>query len=226
MTTRPTSSATWTMNGTGRVPQNQHVKEINKYKYTNIYKYTNVKESNKRMVFLHKLSRFTKKQDLKKIYILQIRSKLEQSSVLWHRSITKKSEYNLERVQKLVLKIILEESYVRYDNALKVLKLQWLQSLKERRGDLCLKFAKKCLEVPKLNRMFTRSQQNHSMGKRSTETFQGKRGLTERMSRSAIPHMQRLLNEDGREKRDICRKISNYKPVNNKFVCKSVSVRK
>ena len=76
------------------------------------------------MVFLHKLSRFTKKQDLKKIYILQIRSKLEQSSVLWHRSITKKSEYNLERVQKLVLKIILEESYVRYDNALKVLKLQ------------------------------------------------------------------------------------------------------
>ena len=84
-----------------------------------------VKESNKRMFFLHKLSRFTKnKQDLKKIYILQIRSKLEQSSVLWHRSITKKSEYNLERVQKLVLKIILEDCYVRYDNALKVLKLQ------------------------------------------------------------------------------------------------------
>ena len=35
-----------------------------------------VKEANKRMVFLHKLSRFTNnKQDLKKVYILQIRSK-------------------------------------------------------------------------------------------------------------------------------------------------------
>ena len=48
-----------------------------------------------------------KTQDLKKIYILQIRSKLEQSSVLWHSSITKKCKYNLERVQKSALKIIL-----------------------------------------------------------------------------------------------------------------------
>ena len=61
------------------------------------------------------------------------------------------------------------------------------------------------------------------MGKRSTETFLVKRGLTERMRKSAIPHMQRLLNEDDKKKRDICRQISNYKPVNNDFVCKSVS---
>ena len=61
-----------------------------------------VKEANKRMFFLHKLSKFTKnKQDLKKIYILQIRSKLEQSSVLWHSSLTKKCEDNLARVQKV-----------------------------------------------------------------------------------------------------------------------------
>ena len=63
------------------------------------------------------------------------------------------------------------------------------------------------------------------MGKRSTESFQVKRGLTERMKRSAIPHMQRLLNEDARKRRDICRQISSYKPVNNDFVCKSVSLR-
>ena len=175
------------------------------------------------MFFLHKLSKFTKnKQDLKKIYILQIRSKLEQSSVLWHSSLTKKCEDNLERVQKSALKIILRESYESYDNALKVLKLQ---SLKERREDLSLKFAKKCLEVPKLSKMFPRSQQNHAMGKRCTESFQVKRGLTERMRRSAIPHMQRLLNEDNRKQRDICRQISDYKPVNNDFVCKSVSLR-
>ena len=104
----------------------------------------------------------------------------------------------------------------------KVLKLQ---SLKERREDLCLKFARKCLEVPKLNKMFPRSKQNHAMDKRSTETFLVKRGLTERMRKSAIPHMQRLLNEDDKKKRDICRQISNYKPVNNDFVCKSVSLR-
>ena len=70
-----------------------------------------VKESNKRMVFLHKLARFTKnKEYLKNIYILQIRSKLEQSSVVWHSSLTKKCEDSLERVQKSALKIILGES--------------------------------------------------------------------------------------------------------------------
>ena len=48
-----------------------------------------VKEANKRMSFLHKLSKFTtNKEDLKKIYILQVRSKLEQSSVVWHSSLT------------------------------------------------------------------------------------------------------------------------------------------
>ena len=95
-----------------------------------------VKESNKRMVFLHKLSRFTQnKNDLRKIYILQIRSKLEQSAVLWHSSLTQKCESNLERVQKSALKIILGDKYVSYENALKVLKLQ---TLKERREELCV----------------------------------------------------------------------------------------
>ena len=70
-----------------------------------------------------------------------------------------------------------------------------------------------------------RSQQSHVMGKRSTESFEVKRVLTERMRRSAIPHMQSLLNEDYKKKRHMCRQISNYKPVNNDFVCKSVSLR-
>ena len=42
-----------------------------------------VKEANKRMSFLHKTSKFTtNRNDLKKIYILQVRSKLEQSAVV------------------------------------------------------------------------------------------------------------------------------------------------
>ena len=47
------------------------------------------------------------------------------------------------------------------------------------------------------------------------ESFQVKRALTERLRRSAIPHMQRLLNEENGKQRDICRQISDYKPVNN-----------
>ena len=176
------------------------------------------------MVFLHKLSRFTKnKQDLKKIYILQIRSKLEQSAVLWHSSITQKCQNNLERVQKSALKIILGDKYVSYDNALKVLNLQ---SLKERREDLCLKFADKCLQVPKFSRMFPRNPHGHDMNKRNSECFQVKRGLTTRLRNSAIPYMQRLLNKKEERKREICRQIDSYQPVNNGLFCKSVSLRK
>ena len=182
-----------------------------------------VRESNKRMIFLHKLSRFTRnKKDLRKIYILQIRSKLEQSAVLWHSSLTQKCEDSLERVQKSALKIILGDKYISYENALKVMKLQ---SLKERREDLCLKFAKKCLQVPKLEKMFPKNHNDHDMSKRRSECFQVKRGLTERLRKSAIPHMQRLLNKNEEKKRDICRQINNYKPVNNGFYCKSVSLR-
>ena len=48
-----------------------------------------VKQSNKRMSFLHKASKFTNNyNDLKKIYMLQVRSKLEQSAMLWHFGLT------------------------------------------------------------------------------------------------------------------------------------------
>ena len=62
-------------------------------------------------------------------------------------------------------------------------------------------------------------------GKRRFESFQVKRALTERLRRSAIPYMQRLLNEHERKKKDICRQISNFNPVNNGLICKSVSLR-
>ena len=83
-----------------------------------------VKEANKRMVFLHKTSKFTcNKSDLKKIYILQIRSKLEQSAVVWHSSLTQKCKNRLERVQKSALRLILGDQYSSYKNVLEVLNL-------------------------------------------------------------------------------------------------------
>ena len=41
--------------------------------------------------------------------MLQIRSKIEQSAVVWHSSLTKKNKRDLERVQKSALKIILKD---------------------------------------------------------------------------------------------------------------------
>ena len=173
-----------------------------------------VKESNKRMVFLHKSSKFTSnKSDLKKIYIQQIRSKLEQSAVVWHSSLTQRCKQKLERVQKSALRIILGDQYLNYKNALNVLNLQ---SLEERRESLCLRFAKKCLQVEKFRSMFPIKHQVHNMAKRDNEKYIVRRTLTERHKNSAIPHMQRLLNKVGTKKRTICRQIDQYVPVNSR----------
>ena len=164
-----------------------------------------VKEANKRMSFLHKSSRFTtSKKDLKKIYILQVRSKLEQSAVVWHSSLSQKCKNMLERVQKSALRIIMGSRYTNYNDAL--IKLG-LQSLDERRQLLCAKFAKKCLMVEKLKRMFPLNGSLHDMKKRGHEKYIVNKAFTERYKLSAIPYMQRLLNESEKKKQEILRQM-------------------
>ena len=57
-----------------------------------------VKNSNKRLRILHEASKFTGKiSDLKMIYTMYIRSKLDSSSVVWHSSLNEKEINSLER---------------------------------------------------------------------------------------------------------------------------------
>ena len=107
-----------------------------------------VKDANKRMRVLHRAAQFSSnKQDLLVIYKMFIRSKLEQSASVWHSSLSKCNESDLERVQKSALKVILRDEYKSYKDALKILNIE---SLFERRELLCLKFAKKCLKLENL----------------------------------------------------------------------------
>ena len=100
------------------------------------------KKAYKRMSILHKLCQFeVPVAELVDIYILYIRSVVEQSAVIWHSSITKGEQYDLERVQKCALRIILKQDYESYQNSLKIVGLD---SLTARRTQLCLKFARKC----------------------------------------------------------------------------------
>ena len=93
----------------------------------------------KRMIILRNLYSFAiPMPDLVNIYCLYIRSVAEQSSVVWSSSITKGESLELERIQKVALRIILKDDYVSYQNALKVTNLQ---SLKEIRRKLLRKFA-------------------------------------------------------------------------------------
>ena len=158
------------------------------------------------MQFLHKSAKFTNNvKDLKQIYISQVRSKLEQSAVVWHSSLTMKNEYDLERVQKAALRIILGNKYQGYDNALATLQMK---SLKDRRDELCLKFAKKCLRIEKFQKYFPLKKKEHCMSMRSTEKFElGKFGST-RYRKSAIPYMVSILNKYENHKNVILKKFS------------------
>ena len=88
-------------------------------------------------------------EDLKNIYILFIRSILEQSATVWHSSISEENKSDLERVQKTALKIILDQRYKSYKNAFNILDLE---SLDDRRKYLCLTFARRSSKHPTMKK--------------------------------------------------------------------------
>ena len=74
-----------------------------------------VKRANCRMELLQKVASFgTSIEEI----ILFIRSILEQSSVVWHSSLTKENEEDLERVQTSALKTILGTTFQNYNQTL------------------------------------------------------------------------------------------------------------
>ena len=110
----------------------------------------------------------TNMEDLKNIYVLFVRSQLEQSAVVWHSSLTQENITDLECVQKSAVKIIMGNKYKSYQKSLIFLELE---TLKERRERLFLKFAKRCLKNDKAKKMFPLNSKNHEMGTRNGEKF-------------------------------------------------------
>ena len=91
-----------------------------------------VKKANVRMELLRRVSEFTTSlEDLKIIYIMYIRSIMEQSCVIWHSSLTYQNIEDIERIQKCALRIILGKRYKSYEEALDILNLK---TLKDRPG--------------------------------------------------------------------------------------------
>ena len=144
------------------------------------------------MELLRKVAGFT---NIYMLYItlLYIRSILEQSSVVWHSSLTQDNSDDLERVQKAAVKIILGNKSESYEDTL--IKVD-LESLKERGASLTKNFANKCLKNQKAKKMFPMREKNHEMDVRSEEIFQVNFAKTERLKKSSIPTMQRILNNE------------------------------
>ena len=119
-----------------------------------------VKKANARMELLRKVAEFgTPQEDLKTIFILFVRSLLEQSATVWHSSLSQENIDDLERVQKSACKVILQEKYRGY------------KTLAERRTSLCLSFALKCTKHKKVSNMFPKNNKMHQMETRNPEIY-------------------------------------------------------
>ena len=109
---------------------------------------------------------------------------------MWSTSLTRDEEHTFERIQKIALKIILQDDYVTYENALKQTNLP---TIKTRHIILLQKFALKCVKNLKTCDMFPLAPQKSWA--RHNETYKVPMARKERYFKSAIPQMARLLNE-------------------------------
>ena len=90
-------------------------------------------------------------EDLLEVYCKQIRSVAEFAAPVWNSKLTGEDINNLERIQKTVLHVILDEQYKSYTSAL---KLTGLSRLSDRRKKICVKFAKKAQKNTKFSNWF------------------------------------------------------------------------
>ena len=153
-----------------------------------------VKNANARMELVRRVASFgTPVEDIKNIYILFVRSILEQSATVWHSSLTQENINDLERVQKSAIQVILQENYSSYKQGLAQLNIE---SLASRREQLCLNFAQKCVKSEKLKHMFPLNEKSHEMKTRHEGQYKVQFANTERFQKSSIIYMQNLLNEN------------------------------
>ena len=129
--------------------------------------------------------------DLVEIYTLFVRSLLEYCCVAWHSSITQAQSYDIDRVQRTALKVIIGQSYTDYASALKRVGLDTLFDRREKR---CLTFGLNYLKHPKHKRMFPLGETSEDVNLRVRNKFKVNFARTSTYQKSAIPYIQNMLN--------------------------------
>ena len=100
---------------------------------------------------------------------------------------------DLERTQKIFLKIVLQENYKNYENAL---NLSHLETLEARRTRQTLKFAKASLADGHFHDLIKKKKIAKGPHTRKREPYKVTFAHTDRFRKSPILTMQRLLNQD------------------------------
>ena len=129
-------------------------------------------------------------EDLKDVFIKQIRSILEFGVPVWNSSLTKEDSLDIERVQKAFLHLALGSKYQNYETALERCNLATLES---RRTKLCTTFAQKSAKHPKHKHWFEPNQDVPETRSCKPE-YKLPLARLGRYANSPIPYLTRLLN--------------------------------
>ena len=123
------------------------------------------------------------------IYFKEIRAILEMCVPVWHTGLTKKQTRNIEQIQKIAFRIILNQNYVNYENALKVLKVK---TLKDRRVQLCKNFAAKNVKSEySFFEIKNKTVNTRSSGLKVHEF----KCNTARYKKTSLPYLSKLINQ-------------------------------
>ena len=117
---------------------------------------------------------------------------LEFGVPVWNPNLTKDESYQIERVQKAFLHIVLGRDYIDYEKALNSTNLE---SLEVRRINLSTKFAKRSANHPKHKHWFALNE-NIKNTRRKKPVYKPPLYRLERYRHSPIPYLTSLLNED------------------------------
>ena len=102
------------------------------------------------------------------LFKTQVRGCLEYCSTVWHSGLNDSDCKDIERVQRAAMRLIMGNRYEGYEESLKFMKLD---SLKQRREKMALKFAKKSLKQDCYSRLFPVNTSKHMM-ENMLSTFQ------------------------------------------------------
>ena len=128
------------------------------------------------------------------VYIKEVRSILELAVPVWHSGLTNKQTADIESVQKVALKMILQDEYVNYQLACATLSTQ---TLEERRIKLCKKFAITNVKSEKpLFTLVTTKPNTRQVNDLVTEP----KCRTNRFKDSSPPFLANLLNSTNKKK--------------------------
>ena len=137
------------------------------------------------------------KEDIFYFFTMKIRSVLEFASPVFSSMLIESEKSDIERIQKIVLKVILGDNYSSYEQACTSMNIT---TLEQRRHDLSLKFALSWLESPQHKHLFIQRKSLYYK-LRNMKSFEVPLCHSDRYYSSPLPHLTRILNNHFKNKK-------------------------